>query len=84
MWLDHFSFNVSNYKESASFYTNLLGWTPTYDEGSQNELLMGDVGDIIVRGGNPLDPELRQGRAGAPPDGSITSRSGSRRGTPTA
>jgi catechol 2,3-dioxygenase-like lactoylglutathione lyase family enzyme len=58
VWLDHFSFGVSNYKKSASFYTNLLGWTPTYDEGSQNELMMGDVGDIIVRGGNPLDPEF--------------------------
>jgi catechol 2,3-dioxygenase-like lactoylglutathione lyase family enzyme len=56
VWLDHFSFNASNYKASSSFYTNLLGWSPTYDEGSQNELLMGDVGDIIVRGGNPLDP----------------------------
>ena len=56
VWLDHFSFNASNYKNSASFYMNLLGWTSTYDEGSQNELLMADVGDIIVRGGNPLDP----------------------------
>ena len=63
VWLDHFSFGVSNYKKSASFYTSLLGWTPTYDEGSQNELLMGDVGDIIVRGGNPLDPEFGKGAA---------------------
>jgi catechol 2,3-dioxygenase-like lactoylglutathione lyase family enzyme len=63
IWLDHFSFNASNYKKSASFYTNLLGWTPSYDEGSQNELLMGDVGDIIVRGGNPLDPGFGQGPA---------------------
>ena len=48
---------------------NLLGWAPTYDEGSQNELLMGDVGDIIVRGGNPLDPAIRQGRRrGGPAD----------------
>ena len=69
VWLDHFSFNATNYKKSASFYTNLLGWTPTYDEGSQNELLMGDVGDIIVRGGNPLDPGLRQGRRRAAPRG---------------
>ena len=58
VWLDHFSFNVTDYKKSTSFYANLLGWTPTYDEGSQNELMMGDVGDIIVRGGNPLDPEF--------------------------
>src|SRR5205823_4566342 len=41
VWLDHFSFNAIDYKKSASFYSNLLGWTPTYDEGSQNELLMG-------------------------------------------
>ena len=54
VWLDHLSFGVSNYKKSASFYCNLLGWTPTYDEGSQNECMIGDVGDIIIRGGNPL------------------------------
>jgi catechol 2,3-dioxygenase-like lactoylglutathione lyase family enzyme len=66
VWLDHFSFGATNYKASASFYTNLLGWQPTYDEGSQNELMMADVGDIIVRGGNPLDPAFgqRAGRAG--------------------
>jgi catechol 2,3-dioxygenase-like lactoylglutathione lyase family enzyme len=58
VWLDHFSFNVTNYKASASFYMNLLGWAPTYDEGSQHELMIGAVGDIIVRGGNPLDPEF--------------------------
>ena len=58
VWLDHLSFNVTNYKESASFYQNLLGWTPTYDEGSQNELMIGDVGDVIIRGGNPLAPNV--------------------------
>jgi catechol 2,3-dioxygenase-like lactoylglutathione lyase family enzyme len=57
VWLDHFSFGVSDYKRSTSFYTNLLGWKETYDEGSQNECLMGDVGDIIIRGGNSLAPE---------------------------
>ena len=56
VWLDHLSFTVTDYKESVSFYTNLLGWTPTYDEGSQNECMIGDAGDIIIRGGNPLDP----------------------------
>jgi catechol 2,3-dioxygenase-like lactoylglutathione lyase family enzyme len=52
-WLDHISFGVSNYKESAAFYMALLGWKSTGDEGSQNELEIGDVGNIIVRGGNP-------------------------------
>ena len=58
VWLDHFSFNSADYKKSVSFYVNLLGWKPTYDEGSQNELMIGDVGDIIIRGGNSLSPEF--------------------------
>jgi catechol 2,3-dioxygenase-like lactoylglutathione lyase family enzyme len=64
VWLDHFSYNAADYKKSASFYMNLLGWQPTYDEGSQHELMIGDVGDIIIRGGNPLSPEF-----GKPPSG---------------
>ena len=52
VWLDHLSFGVTNYKESASFYQNLLGWKPTYDEGSQHELMIGEIGDVIIRGGN--------------------------------
>ncbi len=58
VWLDHFSYNAANYKESASFYENLLGWKQTYDEGSQHELTIGEVGDIIIRGGNPNDPNF--------------------------
>jgi catechol 2,3-dioxygenase-like lactoylglutathione lyase family enzyme len=61
VWLDHFSFGASDYKKSVSFYTNLLGWKTTYDEGSQNECFIGDIGDIIIRGGNPLDPEFGKG-----------------------
>ena len=60
VWLDHLSFRVTNYKESASFYNNLLGWNPTYDEGSQQELMIGEVGDIIIRGGNPNDPNFNR------------------------
>ena len=59
VWLDHLSFTVTNYKESASFYSNLLGWKETYDEGSQHELMIGEIGDIIIRGGNPNDPNFR-------------------------
>ena len=58
IWLDHFSFGATNYKASVSYYTNLLGWRETFDEGSQNEVLMGDVGDAIIRGGNPNDPNF--------------------------
>src|SRR5262245_23907599 len=69
VWLDHFSFGATDYKKSTSFYTNLLGWKETYDEGSQNECLIGEVGDIIIRGGNPLDPNF--GRANARRGGRI-------------
>ncbi len=58
IWLDHLSYNAANYKASSSFYSNLLGWTPSYDEGSQDEMMIGNVGDIIVRGGNPNDPNF--------------------------
>jgi catechol 2,3-dioxygenase-like lactoylglutathione lyase family enzyme len=56
VWLDHLSYNAVNYKEAASFYTNLLGWKETYDEGSQHELMIGEIGDVIIRGGNPNNP----------------------------
>ena len=51
VWLDHISFEVSNYKETVAFYTALLGWKPGTDEGSQNQCQIGDVGDIIIRRG---------------------------------
>ncbi|MCM3879319.1 MAG: VOC family protein [Vicinamibacterales bacterium] len=58
VWLDHLSFGVTNYKESVSFYSNLLGWQGSYDEGTQNEVMIGDIGDAIIRGGNPNDPSF--------------------------
>jgi len=63
VWLDHLSFGARNYKASASFYRNLLGWKPTYDEGSQHELMIGEAGDIIIRGGNTLVSGGGQGDA---------------------
>lgn len=61
VWLDHISFEVSNYKETVAFYTALLGWTPGTDEGSQNQCQIGDVGDIIIRRGRP-NPNAGGGR----------------------
>ena len=51
VWLDHISFEVSNYKETAAFYNALLGWKLGEDEGSQNTMDIGDVGGVIVRRG---------------------------------
>ena len=51
VWLDHISFEVSNYKETAAFYHALLGWKLGKDTGSQNQCEIGDVGGIIIRRG---------------------------------
>ena len=51
VWLDHISFEVSNYKETAAFYHALLGWKLGKDEGSQNQCEIGEIGDIIIRRG---------------------------------
>jgi len=51
VWLDHISFEASNYKETVAFYAALLGWTPGEDEGSQSQCRIGDIGDIIIRRG---------------------------------
>ena len=70
IWLDHISFEVSNYKESVAFYTALLGWRPGKDEGSQNQCEIGDVGDIIIRRGGgsrgaaPATPAPRRASIG--------------------
>jgi catechol 2,3-dioxygenase-like lactoylglutathione lyase family enzyme len=72
VWLDHISFEVSNYKETAAFYHALLGWKLGPDEGSQNQCEIGDIGDIIIRrggGGNrgaapPTTPPARRAAMG--------------------
>ena len=51
VWLDHISFEVSNYKETVAFYHALLGWKLGTDEGSQNTCEIGDIGGIIIRRG---------------------------------
>ena len=52
VWLDHISFEVTNYKETAAFYNALLGWKLGEDEGSQNTCEIGDIGNVIIRRGN--------------------------------
>ena len=72
IWLDHISFEVSNYKETVAFYTALLGWKPGTDEGSQSQCEIGDIGDIIIRrggggnrGGSPVTtPPARRAAMG--------------------
>ncbi len=51
VWLDHISFQCTNYKESVAFYNALLGWKLGKDTGRQNQCEIGDVGGIIIRAG---------------------------------
>ena len=61
LWLDHISFESPDYKASVAFYQALLGWKPGVDEGSQNEVEIGDIGGAIIRGTNmsPIAVEAR-------------------------
>jgi catechol 2,3-dioxygenase-like lactoylglutathione lyase family enzyme len=62
IWLDHISFEVSNYKETVAFYSALLGWKPGTDEGSQSQCEIGDVGGIIIRRGRPAPGTMPSAR----------------------
>ena len=70
VWLDHISYESPDYKKSVAFYTALLGWQPTGDEGSQNTCRISDtIGGIIIRGGGPprVRPQDTTGGRQAPP-----------------
>ena len=50
VYLDHISYSVADYKKSAAFYSNLMGWTIRNDNGTnQASLDIGNVGGIIIR-----------------------------------
>jgi catechol 2,3-dioxygenase-like lactoylglutathione lyase family enzyme len=68
VWLDHISFQVSDYKKSVEFYTNLMGWEVQNDNGaSQATLKIGEVGGIIIR--NSRRRPDGQGTSGAAASG---------------
>ena len=48
--LDHISFAVSDYRKSAAFYRDLMGWTIRNDNGTnQASLDINGLGGIIIR-----------------------------------
>jgi catechol 2,3-dioxygenase-like lactoylglutathione lyase family enzyme len=50
VYLDHISYAVADYKKSAAFYSNLMGWKIRNDNGTnQASLDIGNVGGIIIR-----------------------------------
>src|SRR5947207_11828275 len=50
VWLDHISYAVSDYRRSAAFYRDLMGWEIKHDNGrNQCSMRIGHIGGIIVR-----------------------------------
>ena len=68
--LDHISYAVSDYKKSAEWYSNLMGWEIANDNGkNQATLRIGNVGEIIIRNSRrPASAEApaRQASGAAP------------------
>jgi catechol 2,3-dioxygenase-like lactoylglutathione lyase family enzyme len=71
VWLDHISFQVSDYRRSAAFYRDLMGWTIRNDNGTnQATLNINGLGGIIVRNGRAPNAQAAasaQAGASAPP-----------------
>ena len=82
VWLDHISFGCTDYKRSADFYTDLMGWTavPGSDNGRQVILNVGDIGQIIVRNSARPGPAAAAGApssaSSAPPAGASAGAAG--------
>ena len=50
VWLDHVSYLVSDYRRSAAFYRDLMGWEIIHDDGhKQCTMKIGKVGGITIR-----------------------------------
>jgi catechol 2,3-dioxygenase-like lactoylglutathione lyase family enzyme len=65
VWLDHISFQVSDYKRSVDFYTDLMGWKVLNDTGNQATIDINGIGGIIIR--NRRQPRDAASAAGAQP-----------------
>ena len=60
--LDHISYAVTDYRRSAAFYRDLMGWTIRNDNGtSQATLDINGIGEIIIR--NRREPSAPSGAA---------------------
>jgi catechol 2,3-dioxygenase-like lactoylglutathione lyase family enzyme len=71
--LDHISYAVADYKRTAEFYRNLMGWEIRNDnQKTQASMNIPNVGNIIIRNRRPpaageTAPALPAGQAGRPP-----------------
>jgi len=68
VYLDHISYQVSDYKRSTEFYTELMGWKVLKDTGTQADIDINGIGGIIIRNGRSADAAgARTGQPNAQP-----------------
>jgi catechol 2,3-dioxygenase-like lactoylglutathione lyase family enzyme len=68
VFLDHISFQVSDYKRSTDFYTDLMGWKVLKDTGTQASIDINGIGGIIIRNRRrPADAATPAGQPTAQP-----------------
>ena len=81
VWLDHISYAVADYRRSAAFYRDLMGWTIENDNGTnQASLNINGIGGIIIR--NRRDPNQTQSAgAGQPGSGATSAPAGAAAGS---
>ena len=66
VYLDHISFQVSDYKKSAEFYSDLMGWKVLNDTGTQAMIDINGIGGIIIRNRRRPGESGGGGNAGRP------------------
>jgi catechol 2,3-dioxygenase-like lactoylglutathione lyase family enzyme len=49
VFLDHMSYQCTDYKKTGAFYQALLGWEPVVDAGNSIQVRIGNVGGTILR-----------------------------------
>jgi catechol 2,3-dioxygenase-like lactoylglutathione lyase family enzyme len=83
VWLDHISYQVSDYKKSVEFYTDLMGWKVLNDTGTQANIDINGIGGIIIRNrrgpaeGAGAAPAQQPAQPATRPDSTTPARPGS-------
>lgn len=68
VWLDHISYSVADYKKSAAFYSDLMGWEVRNDNGkNQATLNINNIGGIIIRNSRQPAANPQPAQPGRPP-----------------
>jgi catechol 2,3-dioxygenase-like lactoylglutathione lyase family enzyme len=77
VWLDHISFQCTDYRRSTAFYRDLMGWQIVKDDGQrQCTMKIGDIGGIIIRNRFGGRGGANAGAAGAQPPAAAAAAGG--------